>query len=669
MTLLLLALALTTAIDQSAGPTRAGGATPPPAPQASLAADPSTDAYYQFLSGRFLESRGDVDGAVKAYQEAMRLDPRSAEIPAELASLYARQNRVRDAIAAAELALERDPAHSDAHRVLGMVYTALAEGGREASSGATAARTAPMVRQALDHLERVRPLPSGDLDVNVQLALGRLYLRTNVYDKAIAALTNVLEQEPGYIQAVALLAQAYSGAGRSHDAIALLKEAVDEEPGFYPALGDALEREQQWPEAAAAYEQAAQREPSNVGLLVKRANALMNIEGGREMTRARDLLAGVVRKSPTDPWPLYLLARAQRETGQLDASEASARRLMTLSPRSSWGPHALAQVFEQRREYANVIDALQPLIPDESSKTPGRDADTALLLTHVGFAYEELGKHEQAVKIFERATGLAPEDPALEAHLLEAQLGAKQFAAAATRGADARARHPDDLRIASLSAQALQKNGAFEQGLAIVRKTVEAHASDPAAYVALADFYGGANRAGEAVDVLKDASQKFPRDTSVLFQLGGMLDKQKRHTEAEQTFRQLLERDPRHAPSLNYLGYILAERGERLEESVTYIQRALELDPNNGAYLDSLGWAYFKMNRLDLAEPNLKQAAEQLINDSVIQDHFADLLFKRGRFKEAIAVWERALAGDGEAVERAAISRKIRQAQERARQK
>jgi tetratricopeptide (TPR) repeat protein len=664
-------LVLAAALDQTAP--RAGGPVTqrPSGPSSSATVrDASADAYYQFLAGRFLESRGDVEGAVKAYQEAMRLDPRSSEIPAELASLYARQNRVREAIQAAELSLDRDATNSDAHRVLGMIYTALAEGGREVSSGAPAPRNAAMVGQALDHLEKVKPMASGDLDVNVQLALGRLYLRTEAYDKAIAALTNVLEQEPGYPQGIALLVQAYTEAGRSAEALTLLKEAVDLEPAFYPALAEALERTQQWAEAASAYEQASSHDPANVDLVVKRANALMSIEGGREVPRARDLLIDIVQKNPTNGWALYLLARAQRETGQLDAAEASARRLMTLSPRSSWGPHALAQVFEQRREYSKVIDALTPLIPVEATgRTAARDADTALLLTHVGFAYSELGKHDQAVKAFERAATLSPNDPTLEAHLLEAHIGARQFSAAVARGAAARARHPEDLRIAALSAQALEKTGAFDQGLAIVKETVEAQASNPAAYVALADFYDGAQRPGEAIDVLKDASRRFPGDTSLLFQLGSVFDHQKRFSEAEQAFRDVLDRDPRHAPALNYIGYILAERGERLDESVTYIQRALELDPHNGAYRDSLGWAYFKMNRLDLAEPNLKQAAEQMTNDSVIQDHYADLLFRRGRFKEAIAVWERALAGDGESIERAAIARKIRQAQERARQK
>jgi tetratricopeptide (TPR) repeat protein len=128
----------------------------------------------------------------------------------------------------------------------------------------------------------------------------------------------------------------------------------------------------------------------------------------------------------------------------------------------------------------------------------------------------------------------------------------------------------------------------------------------------------------------------------------------------------VLVEDPLHAQALNYLGYMLADRGERLDESVTYIERALAIDPGNGAYLDSLGWADFKLNKLDLAETNLHRAAEQRHHDSVIQDHVAQVLFKLGRYQEAVAAWERALAGDGEQIDRSEIEGKIRAAKEKA---
>jgi tetratricopeptide (TPR) repeat protein len=88
----------------------------------------------------------------------------------------------------------------------------------------------------------------------------------------------------------------------------------------------------------------------------------------------------------------------------------------------------------------------------------------------------------------------------------------------------------------------------------------------------------------------------------------------------------------------------------------------VELHPYNGAYLDSLGRAYVKLNQLDLAEPNLRVAAEQLPRDSVVQDHWGDLLAKRGRYADAIEAWRRALAGDGEQIERPQIERKIAEA-------
>jgi tetratricopeptide (TPR) repeat protein len=110
---------------------------------------------------------------------------------------------------------------------------------------------------------------------------------------------------------------------------------------------------------------------------------------------------------------------------------------------------------------------------------------------------------------------------------------------------------------------------------------------------------------------------------------------------------------------------MLADRGERLDESVDLITRALEVDPRNGSYLDSLGWAYFKGGRLQLAEQHLRQAAEQLATNSVVQDHYGDVLFKLERYQEAVDAWLHALGGDGDSIDRDDIDRKIRSARQR----
>ena len=141
-----------------------------------------------------------------------------------------------------------------------------------------------------------------------------------------------------------------------------------------------------------------------------------------------------------------------------------------------------------------------------------------------------------------------------------------------------------------------------------------------------------------------------------------MFEKQKKYAESEAVFRQLIARQPDHAGALNYLGYMLAERGERLGESVELIQRALKLDPDNGSYLDSLGWAYFKSGKFDLAAEHLKRAADQLVTNSVVQDHYGDVLARLGRYDQAIEAWTRALAGDLDSIDRNDVDKKIKAA-------
>jgi len=89
---------------------------------------------------------------------------------------------------------------------------------------------------------------------------------------------------------------------------------------------------------------------------------------------------------------------------------------------------------------------------------------------------------------------------------------------------------------------------------------------------------------------------------------------------------------------------MLADRGVRVEEGLGYIKKAVQLDPANGAYLDSLGWAYFKLGNYEVAEEQLRKASERMRTDPTVQDHLGDLYLKTGRLKQAAAHWERALA-------------------------
>src|SRR5207244_9453808 len=114
-------------------------------------------------------------------------------------------------------------------------------------------------------------------------------------------------------------------------------------------------------------------------------------------------------------------------------------------------------------------------------------------------------------------------------------------------------------------------------------------------------------------------------------------EKQKKYSDAEKAFRKALEIQKDDPAVLNYLGFMFADRGIRLEEAEAMIQKAVQADPTNGAYLDSLGWVYFKQDRLDRAEEYLKKAIVFLSTDSNIHDHLGDVYFKTKRYDEARA--------------------------------
>mgnify|MGYP006172823681 CR=1 FL=1 len=254
-------------------------------------------------------------------------------------------------------------------------------------------------------------------------------------------------------------------------------------------------------------------------------------------------------------------------------------------------------------------------------------------LLALGRGHAEAGEFDQAIDTLLRAQKLVPNDPGVAAFLAQTYVQARRYDEAAVFSAAAQKRHPGDMRFTRLHARALFETGAASRAIAVMEAALKANPDDSGVVLSMADLYLDAGRDADALKTLDAAGRRFPEDADVL----------------------------------NFLGYVLADRGERLDESVRLITRALEIDPGNPSYLDSLGWAHYKRGDLAEAEKHLARAAGGLPRNSVVQDHYGDVLARTGRWAEAIDAWTRALKGDGEDVDSAALKKKIRDARNKAR--
>ncbi len=625
-------------------------------PTVALAQAPDRSAaYLAFLEGRRLEAAGQISQAIAAYERAARLEPDSGVALAELAQLHARQDQADEARAAAERALKADPDQADAHWVLGMLALASAGAGRETSVPNQAA-----LHEAIAHFTRA--LPARGYDPNVYVNLGRLYLQTDQPDKAIEPLSTAYNRDAGALEAGLLLAQAHERAGNRARALEVVDTVLDSEPRFFRARlfqADLLERERRWAEAADAYARAFAENPKATELQVREATALLN--AGRAAD-ARDVLEAAVGARPADLQARYLLAQAQRELGDLDAAEQTGLALRELAPTDSRGPVVLSQVYAARGEHQQVIDVLTPLLEARgASLAPGAVLGLTLRLATAHLA---LGQFDSGIQLLEEARG-SGRDGLVDAYLLQALVAARRFDRAIAVGEAVRAARPGDPQPTRLYAQALAGAGRVDEAVALMTSQADARRDDVLDVSTLASILSTAGRHEAAAEALTSREARFAGAVEYWFQRGAVHERAGDVEAAEAAFRRALALDDKHAPTLNYLGYMYAEQGTRLDEAARLVRQALALDPDNGSYLDSLGWVFYKQGNYEEARRYLERAAGLLVTNSVIQDHLGDARLALDDASGAIEAWERALAGDGDSIDPGAIRRKIERARQR----
>lgn len=377
-------------------------APPLAAQQTPAAAAPEGTAAYYFLLGRHLESENKIDDAIDAHKKAIALEPSSAELRAELAGLYARQDRAAEAIDMAEDALKKDPDNQEANRILGSIYAALSEQRQALRPGD---KPSEYPSRAITALEKARR--DSTFDVVLDFTLGRLYAQTGAFDKAIPILRRVVDDQPGYSDGAFLLAAAQEGAGNLDDATATLERALRESPNFFRGqlkLAELYERQQAWAKAAAAYARAQEMNPRATVLSGRRAAALINAGKPAE---ARDLLQGMLaaaKPDAQDPAVLYLLAESQRAMKDLPAAEATAQKLVDANPGDVRGLHVLSLIQQDKGDDKAAERTLRDIV--------SRDPLDANALNSLGYMLADRGERlDEAVELLQRALKIEPSNP------------------------------------------------------------------------------------------------------------------------------------------------------------------------------------------------------------------------------------------------------------------
>ena len=190
--------------------------------------------------------------------------------------------------------------------------------------------------------------------------------------------------------------------------------------------------------------------------------------------------------------------------------------------------------------------------------------------------------------------------------------------------------------------------------------------SDAASQVAL-DLADALEKSGErtrAVRVLEDARGRAPRDPGLTRALAGAYDRDKKPDPAEKLYRELLAQDAADGVVLSGLARLLADRKDKLTEAAELVQRALATDPENPAYLNTLGWVLVQQGRPEEGRIVLKRATTGNPKDSAALDHLAESLFQLKRYRDAAAAWDRALAANREGIDVGDVTRKCDRARE-----
>lgn len=641
----------------------------PPAPD-------KANAYYNFALGHLYSelaaaygNRGEYFGrAIEYYKQAMKLDPAAGFLVEELTDLYIQAGRIKDAVTEAEDILKRQPENLEARRILGRIYMRMIGDTQQGKINEE------MLRQAIAQFRKITEKEPKDTES--WLILGRLERVSRNSVEAEKAYRKVLDSDANNEDALTGLAMVYADVGDTQKTIEMLRRVTDRNPSArtLTALAGAYEQMRDYANAAEVLRRALALTPQSDQL--KRALA-QNLLLSERLDDALKLYLEIAGEDEKDAQTQLRLAEIYRLKREFDKARAALAKAKALDKDGLEARFDEVSLLEAEGNSGGAIEALKKLLEDTARRayTVQEKGTRIMLLERLGYLERNRNQYEAAVAVFRQIAELDPQTGSRVAvHVVDTYRQAKEFPKAKAEADSALKQYPKDRMVTAMHASLLADLGQIQQAAAEMRKLLDGQ-KDRETHIALAQIWEkGKNfvEMGKSLDAAEKLSPGPAEKEAIFFMRGAMYEKQKNFEAAEAEFRKVLSGNPDSPGALNYLGYMLADRNVRLEEARKLIARAVELDPNNGAYLDSLGWVYYRLNMLEEAETQLVRSLERVGRDPTVYDHLGDVYWKQGKVKEAIAQWQISLKewdanpqSEADPVEVAKVAKKLESARTR----
>lgn len=631
---------------------------------------------FLFAAARMLAAEpGRADEALELFERAVAIDPEAPFLRVGLADFLVRLGRFEEAADHLAVAYRNAPDDVDVLRRYGRIQMELSDRGRDRAA----------VDRALEAFEALRAVAPSDIDG--MLALYQIRGRLGQTQEAAAVLEELVSYHNGNRQLQHMLVEALRAAGEedrareleadmrrfgdfsveerlelarreglrgNHSrAIEMLERLVEEfadvplvratlaDAYFRRAMGRGRTPDQRTEDLALALRRL--RELPRADRRNRRVRLLeAGILGASGRTgEAIELLEGLRRERPDDLQVLSELVRQLIEADEWERVGRIGRRLVDRADRGTepgrdLANYGLGLVVEALRRSGETDRALAELEAEVE-----RQGESVELLLSQAELLVEAGRKRRAMVVLRRdavanrrlLTGSPEGTPDIEALDRKARLffdlGADRQA---VRVFEDLAAGGDVERLATV-AVLCSRQERFAESVPFLER-------------ALARIESGAEEAETATRA------------GLLFQLGASYERTRRYGEAAEQFQAVLEMQPENSTAMNYLGYMWADNNENLDQALELVRRAVALEPNNGAYVDSLGWALFRLGEFEEARRHLERANQLAPEDSVILEHLGDVYVALGDARRAREAYEHALAiNDEENVE--AVRRKL----------